>query len=1216
MSSASTSKFVGDAARLRDYYTRQLVKYYLAANLGDRQALPYAEILASPEFYAALGLEAERMSQPEYLRDALHRLAEGKNEAGGYLSPFFAPPNRTMIAEDVTISAPKSVSVAYALASDDETRRKIELAHRRAVAAAHERIKRDLGFARMGKDGLVRTRAEISIFAIHQTDARPTSAGAPPMPHLHSHGVIPNVAYCPIDGKIRAIDFRGLDPLAYSTVYQTVLAEELRAAGFTLRQGRHSFEIATISDELVDRFSPRAAEIRQAAEMLAAAEDRDPETLSSSERKLLERRAQKEKLEKNPEFEDLDRCLDAWRERAGENAPASMFGGEATPIEESLRLCREALQEHAESVAVVDRSKIDAMIAAHTLAMDISADERAELSRELFDEFFLSTTGLRKMSQGAIEEALAAEGVDARVDGASVERAVSKLALAGERFALETTEQLARTDAGLALDIEAALATKSLTEEQANAVREVANGKQIEFFRGGAGVGKTYSLSPLVEAQIAAGGRVFGAAVANKIAFALTDAGIPASNAMSLTKLSGLIDQGKIKLDSKAMIVIDEASMIGLLEINKIFDAARESGARIVIVGDDSQIDAVGLQSLELIQEGLRRAGNHARSVLTTVRQKNDVERAIASAFRNGIEANTALCYLDDHSRLKFGQDRDHVLRMCASQWNAARDADAGHVFIAPTNREAQEVALAIRNEREKRGDLRGEEISVGIVGNGSGDADDAENSMLLREGDRVRFFDRVTEQRGRAIRNLCVNGTVARFVRIETDEDGYQFIVAERLDKHDRVEKDSVAVAARARELAEADRRNGSSWEKLPKKKRDEFMEQARRDPALPTAEFRVPVEKIRDGETGRLRLAYADASTVHSAQGISASRTTGVALDGTKMINSKLGYVTASRHEHEFTFICNGESLDREIRQNGVTGTIERHDRVSALARAFTRDVRRQFAVSVVDGLQLEDERMNALTREQIRATLSGERRGDFERKDANYRAAIDAARAEEGVEQAMPAVEKLKAATQTKRGIFDRFKDAFAGARDRLAEIFDTAKLRRDQASRAEIERVAERRDLIKFEREGARLAPAMRVLARAAETRKAVIENVATMFQKAKPTFEKLRGELSARIGKRRDDAQAMGQVANGIEKLAPAVEKLKSAVAARSKPIAEVEAGARTYLHTQIGDEGVAKFDEWQKKKQAAAASGARLDEREIEEERQRRLATRVKPVTH
>lgn len=1052
MSSASTSKFIGDAKTLRDYYTKQLVKYYLAAGIGETPSLPYAQTSITEDFCRTTGLDPARMADPEYLRDALHRLAEGKDASGAYFSQFFVPPLRSMIAQDVTLSAPKSVSVAFAI-GDEEQRRAIELAHRAAVAAAHNKIRADLGFSRTGKDGLTRVSADIAIFSIHQTDARPAAPGAPPMPHLHSHNVIPNVAVCG-DGKVRAIDFRGLDPLSYSTIYQQTLARELRNAGFTLRQGRHSFEIATVGDVLVDRFSIRAAEIREAAAMMAAAEGLDFETLSSSERKLLERRAQQQKLDKRPEFEQIEACLPVWLERAGEDAPASLIGGDEADYEQCVRRCREALQETAESIAVLDRSKVDAIIAANTLAIALPDDERAKLEGDLFSEFFISHTSSRMMAQGAIDQ---------NADGAKIERAVSKIALDAERYALKASETLAAQKAGLKLDIDAALAGKTLTDEQAAAIRGLANGQQLEFLRGGAGVGKTYALSPLVEAQLAAGGKVYGAAVANQIAFALTDAGIAESNAMSLQKLAGMAGSGKLKLDKKTLIVLDEASMIGLLEINKLFDAAEKSGARIVIVGDDSQINAVGLQSLELIQEGIRRAGTEARSVLTTVRQKTDVEKAIAAAFRNGTEAERALIYLDENSRLKFGEDRAHVLRMCAHQWNAARDAGHNHVFIAATNREAQDVALAIRAEREKRGELRGEEVFIPIVGNG-GVADDAENSMLLREGDRIRFFDRVSERTGKRPRNLCVNGTVARFVNFEQDENGNRFIVAEHLDKHDKPKKNEDAVAACARELANADPRTRSVWEKLPKKTRDTLMDKARQDPDIPTSRFRVPIDKIRDLETGRLRLAYADASTVHSAQGISARIATGVSLDGTKTINSRLGYVTASRHEKEFTFICNSQALDLEIRQGGVTGVIERHDRVSALARAFTRDIRRPFAVSAIDDLKIADDREGAMSKEDIRAILAGEPRKIVEKKSKHAAEHIDLAKAESAVASVMrDNLGELQAAFEKRISMLDFVSEKFDRARDRLRELYKSARAKiveRFEAHReeAELERAA--------------------------------------------------------------------------------------------------------------------------------------------------------------
>jgi conjugative relaxase-like TrwC/TraI family protein len=1064
MSSVNTHKLSGNARDVADYYVKDLVRYYLSADVGG-QELPYATWKFSDEFCEALGIHPELLKQPEYLKKIVLRLLEGKNSAGGFLSDQFAPPNRSMLGEDIVFAAPKSISSAFALA-DDATRFAIESAHRRAVDKAIERIKKDLAFSRRGKGGAERIPADIGFLCVHQTDARPTSAGGPPMPHLHTHTLLPNIAVCS-DGKIRAIDYRGLDALAYSTEYQRELAAALREAGFVLRQGRHAFEIATISDDLIDKFSPRSAEIKKAAAEIAEKNGRDFESLSSSERKLLERRVQKHKFDKSEEFDDIEACLPIWRERAGEDAPADVFGGEKADREACLEKCREKLQEIAESIAVLDRSKVDALIAANTLAVDCSDAERAKMEKDIFDEFFIEAESFRKMSAATLE---------GPADGAPIQRAVSRIALEAERHALKLSEKMAIQKYDFAIDIEAALVDKNLTDEQADAIRGLADGQQIEFLRGGAGVGKTYALSPLVEAHLAAGGRVYGTAVANKIAFALTEARVDEKNAMSLTKLSALIANEKIQLDSKTMIVIDEASMVGLRELNQVLDAVDRSGARVILVGDDSQIGAVGLQSLEIIQEGLRRAGVEERSILSTIRQKTDVEKALAAAFRNGVAVDTALQFLDEQDRLKFGKNRDHTLEMCVRRWNELRDANIGHVFITATNREAQEIAIAVRHEREKRGDLSGEEVNVPILGNGGLD-DEPENSMLLRTGDRIRFYDRVTEYTGRRPRNVAVNGTVARFVGVETDDKGKRFLIAEHVDKYDHVQRDEVAVAARARELAAADRKNGKAWEQLSKKDREIWLNTARKDESLPPSRFRVDLEKIRDNETKRFRLSYSDSSTAHSAQGISTKRSTPVIIDSTSTLNAALGYILTSRQEDEFAIIANSVAIDSDIRRAGVSDRIERHDRVSALARAFTKDSVRAFAVNLIDykekeheELRIKVDRQDALPSEVIRGVLrSGRKIADFQKGRAATRERVEEAQIERaaGNEKLTAAIAELKAAMRDRGKAIGRFEKLIERSKEKLAELANSARERLKKAKEAIFGRAVDRIEEAKLE-----------------------------------------------------------------------------------------------------------------------------------------------------
>jgi hypothetical protein len=373
------------------------------------------------------------------------------------------------------------------------------------------------------------------------------------------------------------------------------------------------------------------------------------------------------------------------------------------------------------------------------------------------------------------------------------------------------------------------------------------------------------------------------------------------------------------------------------------------------------------------------------------------------------------------------------------------------------------------------------------------------------------------------------------------------RFIIAEHLDKNDRVKPDEAAVAVRAHELAMSDPKNGKSWKDLSKTVRDEFMRKAREADDLPPSRFRVDIDKIKDQETERLRLSYADASTVHSAQGISATRATGVILDGTASVNTRLGYVAASRHEKDFTLIANAETLDNEIRHAGVAGHIERHDRVSALSRAFQKDTARPFAVNLVDYAEQKDEdlrvktdRVGALPRDVIRGVLlSGRKIADFQKAHAACERSVDEAQTTEAARAMAPAMTLLKKANAAKRAAVVRLETAFERAKDKLGGFVAAARDR-----------------------------------------------------------FAKAKAKMFGRAAERRDEAMLNRDAA---EKLSPVIAKLRAASKARSEAIERMETNVQTYVAAENAKRKVgaaANANEKAVKPSAAEASDRRLDERE------------------
>ena len=202
---------------------------------------------------AAQGMGLEGRLDP----DTLRHLLEGRLPRTG--QPIGS--SRVQVAAfDLTFSAPKSVSVLYALGGPD-TARQVVAGHVDAVAGA------------------------LSYLEVHGVTARrrsgedrvilPTSGAAAGLfthgvnrsgdPHLHSHVVMANLVHG-VDGRWSACDWRGLDAhrRAASAVYEAHLRSALTSA-LGVRWGNSSGQpdLVGFAPALLGEFSSRSADIRR-----------------------------------------------------------------------------------------------------------------------------------------------------------------------------------------------------------------------------------------------------------------------------------------------------------------------------------------------------------------------------------------------------------------------------------------------------------------------------------------------------------------------------------------------------------------------------------------------------------------------------------------------------------------------------------------------------------------------------------------------------------------------------------------------------------------------------------------------------------------------------------------------------------------------------------------------------------------------------------------
>jgi len=249
--------------------------YYLGRDGAPAEAP--GRWLTDPAALARVGV-APGTVEPDHLR----ALMEGRRPGAG--DPAWlraAGPDGTRAGGiDVTFSAPKSVSIAWALG---DQRAALEAAHHAAVEAAvgylRETVELTVRYDAAVGSAVPARAADVHAAAFTHTTARGVGAEAPD-PQLHSHVVLTSVER--EDGSVAAVRSRPVLRAAreVGAYYRAHLAGELRALGYAIEpageDGRY-FRISGISEQMERAFSARTEEVQRAAREFRTRHGREPE---------------------------------------------------------------------------------------------------------------------------------------------------------------------------------------------------------------------------------------------------------------------------------------------------------------------------------------------------------------------------------------------------------------------------------------------------------------------------------------------------------------------------------------------------------------------------------------------------------------------------------------------------------------------------------------------------------------------------------------------------------------------------------------------------------------------------------------------------------------------------------------------------------------------------------------------------------------------------
>ncbi len=679
MTARTTTLTGSDAGR---YYVEHELDYYL--DHGE-----------PPGRWLGCGAERLGLDGPVDEDDFLALMAGIDPTTGRLLGT--AHTDRTARGYDVTCSAPKSVSVLYAIGGDAVRAQVIE-AHDAAVRALVDWIERH-AHTRYRVNGEVRVfdAGGIVAGAFRQHSSRALD------PQLHTHVVIANRVPSP-DGRWLALDARTIkqDQQTLSRLYHAGLRAELtHRLGVRWREPANGIaEIADVAESVLREFSQRteaiAARIEDVIERFYDTHDRAP---TPRERWRLERDAV---LHSRPPKQDTDPLTldEEWAVRVHELGitPKRLVAkatGRVRAVEQIGDAVRAQIADTALAALAEKQSTwrvaelVRELAAAVPTDVAIPAEELGPWLDELADEIVLA----RMVDLSRPVPARTPRRRDGRpITEAAVDRRLTTPEILAQE---ERLLALAERRTAVAGDDHEVERVDGLSPAPRVLATAVAGDRSLVLAVGPAGTGKTTALRPAVDQLRREGRVVFGVAPSATAAEVLgVDSGVHADTIDKLL-VEHRLDRPPdhlYDLPAGATVIVDEAAMVSSQRLAELFELAEQRAWRLVLVGDPLQFSAVG------------RSGMFGHLVdtfdaieLGRVHRFTEPWEAKASLrLRRGDD--TVVEEYEERGRLRGGTER-RMQRAAVRAWWETTERGESACLTAPTNA----AVVALNNEAQWR---------------------------------------------------------------------------------------------------------------------------------------------------------------------------------------------------------------------------------------------------------------------------------------------------------------------------------------------------------------------------------------------------------------------------------------------------------------------------------------------------------------------------------
>ena len=355
--------------------------------------------------------------------------------------------------------------------------------------------------------------------------------------------------------------------------------------------------------------------------------------------------------------------------------------------------------------------------------------------KDQFDSVMASVRGSPELV------ALGKDGKDQeRFTSADMIAVEERLGLSASMLATSELHGVADRSRNAALD-GAAKRGMILSGEQRDAFDHVTGERGLSSVVGYAGSGKSAMLGVARDAWEREGYNVRGASLSG-IAAENLEAGSGISS-RTIASLEYQWKHGREQLSERDVLVIDEAGLTGTRQMERVMSAARDAGAKVVLVGDPEQ-----LQAIEAGAAFRSLAEAHGAVEITEIRrQRDDWQRGATRALATGRTGEAIHAY-GENGMVHSAETREDARAELVEGWDQSRtsDPDKSRIILTHTNAEVRDLNIAARDKLRDHGEL-GTDVGV----------ETERGSCDFASGDRMMFL---RNERGLGVKNGTL-GTV-----------------------------------------------------------------------------------------------------------------------------------------------------------------------------------------------------------------------------------------------------------------------------------------------------------------------------------------------------------------------------------------------------------------------------------------------------------------------